>query len=284
MSSYDDRVRLPRTTAVLVALACLLPVALTAWYFYVVPTWPEAVRRPLFLGAKILQFGLPVLWLVLNRLAAAKDQAAIGGVEVRWRRAETRGRSADRAVDDRASMARGLNWPLELPAALAAGTSFGLAVALAIVVGYYWLLAGSEPVCRATQAIGRLLAGYRISGAGSFVMLGVFYSIGHSGLEEYYWQWFVFGQMRRWFPPAAALGFSSIAFMLHHVVLLGYYFGWGTWPQVLFSLAVAAGGAFWAWLYHYGRSLAACWLSHLVVDAALFTVGYWMVSSVLQPR
>jgi uncharacterized protein len=34
------------------------------------------------------------------------------------------------------------------------------------------------------------------------------------------------------------------------------------------------GGAFWAWLYHRSGNLIAPWLSHALIDAAIFTVGY----------
>jgi hypothetical protein len=46
---------------------------------------------------------------------------------------------------------------------------------------------------------------------------------------------------------------------------------------VPFSLCVAAGGAFWAWLYHRSGSLFAAWISHLQVDVAIMAVGYEMV-------
>jgi membrane protease YdiL (CAAX protease family) len=34
------------------------------------------------------------------------------------------------------------------------------------------------------------------------------------------------------------------------------------------------GGVIWAWLYHQSGSVWSAWLSHLIVDAALFVVGY----------
>jgi uncharacterized protein len=51
-----------------------------------------------------------------------------------------------------------------------------------------------------------------------------------------------------------------------------------TW---LFSLSVAVGGAFWAWLYQRTGSLYGPWLSHLLVDAAIFLVGYDLASDLL---
>jgi hypothetical protein len=40
---------------------------------------------------------------------------------------------------------------------------------------------------------------------------------------------------------------------------------------------VAAGGAFWAWLYQRSGSLVGPWLGHLLADAAIFTVGWQLV-------
>ena len=51
-----------------------------------------------------------------------------------------------------------------------------------------------------------------------------------------------------------------------------------------FSVIVVAfgiGGAFWAWLYHRSESLYAPWISHCLVDLAIFLVGYDMVKGVL---
>jgi len=39
------------------------------------------------------------------------------------------------------------------------------------------------------------------------------------------------------------------------------------------------GGTVWAWAYHRSGSLVGPWLSHAAIDAAIFLVGYDMVSS-----
>src|SRR5206468_11940133 len=119
-------------------------------------------------------------------------------------------------------------------------------------------------------------------GAGSpvaFLLLALFYSAFHSLLEEYYWRWFVFGQLSRPCRPLAAIAISSIAFAAHHVLVLGLYFGWLAPLTWLFTLAIIIGGAFWAWLYHKSDSLAAPWLSHALLDAAIFAIGYQMIAA-----
>lgn len=110
-----------------------------------------------------------------------------------------------------------------------------------------------------------------------FVVLGVFYSLCHSFLEEYYWRWFVFRQVRRNRSLGLSVAVSSIGFMAHHVVVLATYFGWGSPVTWGFSFCVAFGGGVWAWIYDRGDSILAPWISHLLVDAAIFIVGYDMI-------
>lgn len=62
--------------------------------------------------------------------------------------------------------------------------------------------------------------------------------------------------------------------MLHHIVIIGVYFGFAHPVTWLFSLAVAVGGMYWAWLYVRKDSIYAPWISHAWIDIAIFIVGY----------
>jgi len=104
--------------------------------------------------------------------------------------------------------------------------------------------------------------------------VGVSYALVHSLLEEYYWRWFVFRQLRLSMSLGWAIAISSLGFMAHHVILLKTYFGWESPATYLFSFAVAVGGAFWASLYERTKSLYAPWISHMLIDAAIFLIGY----------
>ena len=73
--------------------------------------------------------------------------------------------------------------------------------------------------------------------------------------------------------PAIAL--SSLAFMAHHVVVLYVYLPDKFWTAALpFSLPIAVGGAVWAWLYERSGGIWSPWLSHLLVDAGIFVIGW----------
>ena len=160
---------------------------------------------------------------------------------------------------------------------LASGAGFGALIFLATLILYHaWLKpAGYFEV--AGEAIHLKIQAFRVESFWPYFALGAFYSICHSLLEEYYWRWFVFGQLRRLVALRAAVLISSVGFMAHHVLVLAFYFGWTSPATWLLSLAVAVGGAVWAWIYHRSGSLYAVWVSHLLIDAAIFTVGYDLV-------
>ena len=165
--------------------------------------------------------------------------------------------------------------------AVAMGLGFG-ALVLAMMIGLY---AGVFKPLGFLERVGAevrdKVVGMQLNTVGRFAAMGVFYAICHSLLEEYYWRWFVHGRLRRRLGWAPATCISSFGFMAHHVILLATYFGWTSAWTYVFSLGVAIGGAFWAWLYESSRSLYGPWLSHLLVDAAIFLIGYDLVRGVL---
>jgi membrane protease YdiL (CAAX protease family) len=162
-------------------------------------------------------------------------------------------------------------------AGLAEGAGFGALVLVAMLLMYHMWLKPAGYLDAAAEEVWQKVKAFGADTPVKYFALGAFYSLGHSLLEEYYWRWFVFGQLRRLLPLRPAIVVSSVGFMAHHVLLLGTYFGWFSPATVLFSLAVAVGGAVWAWIYHRSDSLYGPWLSHLLVDAAIFLVGYNLV-------
>jgi membrane protease YdiL (CAAX protease family) len=82
--------------------------------------------------------------------------------------------------------------------------------------------------------------------------------------------------------PSAAVILSSVAFTLHHVIILHAFLGPKFWPVTLgFSLAVGIGGVIWATVYRRCRLLAAPWISHMMVDLAILTIGYDLIRGLL---
>ncbi|MHB0957512.1 MAG: CPBP family intramembrane glutamic endopeptidase [Pirellulaceae bacterium] len=237
----------PRATAlpkcaqpIALAAALIFPTLLTVAYFVLLAGSASSMQQLVYAAGKILQFAFPAVWVFL-------------------------------VLRER------ISWPPWSTRGVWMGIGFGLLVLVAMV-GLYagWLKSSGYLEALASQASAKV-RGLGLDSLWKYAATGVFYALAHSLLEEYYWRWFVFGQLARTGSPARAILVSSLGFMAHHVVLLGTFFGWGSPLTYLFSMAVAVGGAYWAWLYASSRSLLGPWLSHLLVDAAIFLIGYDLV-------
>jgi membrane protease YdiL (CAAX protease family) len=158
---------------------------------------------------------------------------------------------------------------------LAYGVGFGLLVAGAMLLLYFVLLRHSTFLGETPAQLRSKVEQFGMASPAGFVSLAIFLTVLHSLMEEYYWRWFVFSWLRRQAPLLTAIVVSSLGFMAHHVIVLDVYFpGRFLSAVVPFSLCIAVGGAFWAWLYQRTGSIYAPWLSHLLVDAAIMLVGY----------
>ena len=108
-----------------------------------------------------------------------------------------------------------------------------------------------------------------------FILFGASISIFHSLIEEYYWRWFVYGNLREVVSIKMAHFLAAFTFTLHHVVVMMQFF---ELPWALFfSTCVGIGGFFWSLLYQRQKTLIGAWVSHALVDAALMSVGYYMI-------
>jgi membrane protease YdiL (CAAX protease family) len=154
---------------------------------------------------------------------------------------------------------------------------FGAMVAGGMVAAYHFWLKPADFFSAATEPILAKVTGMGLLTPAAFIALGVFYSLAHSLLEEYYWRWFVFARLAEVAKLPTAIVVSSLGFAAHHVLVIGFYFGWMAAATWLFSAGVAIGGAVWAWTYHRSGSLIGPWLSHLLVDAAIFAIGYDLI-------
>lgn len=219
-------------------VAIVLPSLVTWVYFVWLAGAPTAVQQGAYSGGKALQFVLPVAWLWLAHRNHWLD-----------------------------------GWSFHRAGALT-GLGFGAMIAAAMIVLYFaWL----RPIGFFEGAVGTVrekIIGMGIDTAWKFMLLGLFYSLIHSFMEEYYWRWFVYRQLSLLSPVSVAILISSLGFMAHHVILLAQYFGWFSPATWFFSLSVAVGGAVWAWIYLHTGSLLGPWLSHLMIDAAIFVIGY----------
>jgi membrane protease YdiL (CAAX protease family) len=226
----------------LVVAAMVLPTAAAWVYFAALAGSPLA--RPVYLGAKAVQFSLPLLWWF------------------GWRRGPPRPGSAGRG------------WKLA-----ARGAASGVVLAGAIAVSYAVLLAGSPLGHEAAARIREALADFRVVGPGHYLAMAASLAVAHSLLEEVYWRAFVYGRLAVWLPAPAAVALASLAFAAHHLIVVARYVPadrlWSV--AVPATAAVALAGAHWCALYRRTGSLLAPWVSHLLVDAAVLGLGYLLL-------
>ncbi len=220
--------------------ALVFPTLVTVVYFVLLANRPATWQQAAFAIGKVLQFGFPLIW--------------VGLVQRR-------------------------GWALRRPRRreLVEGLALGSIILAAMLVLYLgWLKRGGIPP-EALAAIRAKVDSLGVASLPRFAALGTFYALGHSLLEEYYWRWFVYGQMRTIIRPVLAVTISAVGFMAHHVCVLAQFFGWTSALTIFFSFSVAVGGVLWALLYQRQGSLYGVWISHLLVDAGIFAVGYDLV-------
>lgn len=219
-----------------------------AWVYFIRATGSPYLVT-LYSAGKGIQFGFPILWLLVA------ERPSPGSLIARARR-------ACRDAPWRIASAPGLLW------------GGGI---LALIGGVHVLVirGSSAAPGLAAQVTARLeelgaLQPWR------FLLLALFLSLLHSFLEEYYWRWFLFGRLRHLTGAGPAILLSGLAFTGHHVVVLWYYLGSGPRPGLVWVLSggVAAGGFLWAWLYHRYGTLIPGWISHVLADLAIMGAGY----------
>lgn len=159
---------------------------------------------------------------------------------------------------------------------LGIGIVFGCLVAISMfTIFFVWL--PSEVIERLKTMASEKVTSFGFDSPLKYLALAAFYTLVHSFLEEYYWRWFVFDVSRKHLPTWLSNLISSLGFMAHHVIVLGFFFGWQSPLTYLFSIGIAVGGSVWAMLFASENRLRSCWISHAIVDAAIFALGYWMI-------
>ena len=224
-----------------VVFALVFPTAVTWLYFIALDGAAPWLQQSAAVVGKAIQFALPVVWVFLVQRQRPRFGRPTG-------------------------------------AGLLIGALFGIAAAAAIAALYFAVLKPSAAFDEPAQAIRAKIASMGVSSPAAYFALGCFYAAIHSLLEEYYWRWFVFGQLARWRQGPLAIAIASIGFGAHHLLVLGHLFTFASlWPW-LGTLGVMVGGAVWAWLYSREGTLYALWISHAIVDAAIFAIGFTLLA------
>ena len=220
-------------------IAAFYPALLAFCYFIYLAGTEGVLQKAAYGVGKTVQFALPVIWV-----------GFVCHESWRLRRFSARG----------------------LPEALVFA-----ALVFAAMLGIYYgalrhnVLASDSS---AAQIITDRLSRFHLNHPIPFFWAGAFYAIIHSGLEEYYWRWFLYGRLAKNMPWIWAMLLSSIGFTFHHILVLGIYFGFMHWLTWLASFGVGVGGAYWCWSYRRFDTIWPAWISHGIIDVAIFVIGY----------
>lgn len=227
-------------------VALVWPIAAT-WFYFVAAAPDNSLVPAIYSAAKVVQFALPLAC---------------------W------------ALTDRSRF----RFPRPTREGLASGVAFGLIVLGATLALYFAVLKGSPFLSGLDIQVRSKVAAMGLDSRVKYLLFVLFLSFLHSGLEEYYWRAFVFAGLRNQVPLTAAVAVSSLGFMAHHVLVLRGFFPDRFWSAAVpLSLAVAVGGAVWAYQYHRYKSVYPAWIGHALVDLAILAVGYDLVFSLDKP-
>jgi len=153
------------------------------------------------------------------------------------------------------------------------GVAAGLGILISIIIFVMYLTAGRiliEP-----QAVKDMAARTGLANPMIYLAGAAYWILVNSVIEEYVWRWFVVRQCSVLMSPRAAIAISAICFTLHHIIAMQVYLGW--FIVAIASLGVFIGGALWSWCYLRYQSIWPGYLSHAIVDAAVFAIGYHLI-------
>ncbi len=251
--------RQPWQFAILV-FALLLPTLVTWVYFQVLHGTDSWIQQGAYGVGKAIQFLLPVVWV-----------AIFFRQRLNWLRRGHVSEAQETSAD--------VN-PVPKAATIPAAIGFGLTVVV-LLIGIFVVWIQPQPMSASLHdKVAEKVASIGMDSTGRFILLGCFYALFHSFLEEYYWRWFVYPQAMLFAPPIVANLVSSVGFATHHVLLLGFYLGWSNFLTWFASACIAIGGFVWAWQYERSGRLLVPWMGHMVVDAGIFALGFWIIRDV----
>jgi hypothetical protein len=146
----------------------------------------------------------------------------------------------------------------------------GLAISAVLTIGYIAArpLIDPQSIRNMAQNTGLINPTIYLIGAAYWILV-------NSVLEEYVWRWFVVEKLETLVPSGLAVILSAAAFTLHHFIAMTVFFS--LLVTAIASLGVFTGGVIWSACYVRFRSIWPGYLSHAIVDLALFVIGYVLI-------
>ncbi len=145
----------------------------------------------------------------------------------------------------------------------------GLGALIYLVVMLAYLV--SENFYDYSALVESLTADQKVN-SNSFIPIALYISFGNSLLEEFLFRLIAFIKLSEFISKKAAYAFSSIAFSLYHIGMIGKSF---PLPLLLISIVgLAVGGAVFDYVDERNKNIYNSWMIHMFADFAIMTVWY----------
>lgn len=165
-----------------------------------------------------------------------------------------------------------LSWSPLLPsqrrAGMAAGFGTGILMA-ASIFGGYWLFGKGQ---FDPAPMRELLRTAGLTSPERYLLMVAYWTLINSLVEEYAFRWFLYRQSEQLVSTRTAVLLAAFIFMVHHTVALSAYVPWHL--NALGSIGVFSAGLIWSRLYARYRSIWPAYISHILADIAVFSIGY----------
>lgn len=109
----------------------------------------------------------------------------------------------------------------------------------------------------------------------SYVGFAVYLSFVNAAMEEYYWRWFIYGNLRDRVKKWVANIVVALGFTLHHLIVTLQFFRWEM--AVFLCACIGIGSILWGWMYERQGRVLGAYVCHILIDLAIMYVGYQIV-------
>lgn len=146
---------------------------------------------------------------------------------------------------------------------------------LGLGAGIYALIIGAYFVTRNffdySALVNSLTADQKVT-PNNFIWVALYISFGNSLLEEFMFRLIAFIVLSRHTSLPVAYIFSSLAFAVYHIAMIGQSF---PLPLMLLSLfGLAAGGCIFNFVDFKNKNIYNSWIIHMFADFAIMTIWY----------
>jgi len=151
------------------------------------------------------------------------------------------------------------------------GAFLGVIISLVILAVYF----GFGRYLIEPKAVKDMAVSIGLNNLRTYLIVAGYWILLNSVLEEYVWRWFVVKKCKSLLPANAAIGVSALCFTIHHIIAMQVCFN-GLLVSVA-SVGIFIGGVVWSACYNRYRSIWPGYLSHAIVDVAVFGIGYILI-------